>query len=263
LQLQFRRQISHGLQALASYGWSHSIDTASASTFNAQNLFVTGLDQNISRGPSDFDIRHSFSGAITYQLPTPSVAAVLKTLASGWSLDSMVQGRSAVPIDVTNTALLQVGPTSIAAVRPDLVPGEPVYLSGTACGSPCAGGKVLNPKAFATPPTDPVSHLTLREGNLGRNALRGFGAFQWDMALSRTFALKEDLHLQCRAEFFNLLNRPNFANPIANLASPFFGRSIQTLNQGLSGGTLGSSGFSPLYQFGGPRSGQLALRLSF
>jgi hypothetical protein len=61
---------------------------------------------------------------------------------------------------------------------------------------------------------------------------------------------------------FNVLNHPNFANPNGNLASPVFGRSTSMLNRGLSP-SQSSGGFSPLYQIGGPRSGQLALKLQF
>jgi hypothetical protein len=61
-----------------------------------------------------------------------------------------------------------------------------------------------------------------------------------------------------RAEFFNIFNHPNFANPTNNLTSPLFGYSTQTLANGLgSGGANG--GFNPLYQIGGPRSIQLAM----
>jgi hypothetical protein len=265
LQLQFRRGLSHNLQALASYSWSHSIDTASASTENLQNFFVAGLNPAFARGSSDFDVRHTFSAGLTYQVPSRVSNPTLKAIAEGWSFDSMIQGRSATPVDVTdsNLSVLLGSTLSAAALRPDLVTGQPLYLTGAACALPCPGGKALNPAAFVDPPTDPITGLPLREGDLARNALRGFGAFQWDSALTRTFALREKLHLLFRAEFFNVLNRPNFANPISDLASPFFGHSIQTLNQGLSGATSSTGGFSPLYQIGGPRSGQLAVKLLF
>ena len=71
LQLQFQRRLSHGLQALGSYTWSHSIDDASAgSTGVFSNLLVLGLNPNANRGPSDFDTRNTFSAGITYDVPT-------------------------------------------------------------------------------------------------------------------------------------------------------------------------------------------------
>lgn len=259
LQLQFRRQVFGRLHALGSYTWSHSFDTASSSNTAIVNAFERNLDPRANRGPSDFDVRHSFSAGITYAIPDPKDNKLLKEIAGGWSLDSMVQGRTATPVDVfsTGTALID---GSLLEVRPNLVPGQPLYLHGSACavlsGGQCPGGQGFNPAAFAKPPAGTL-------GNLGRNALRGFGAFQWDFATQRDFALRESLHLKFRAEFFNVLNHPNFANPNGNLLSPLFGVSTTMLNRGLGAGAVASGGFSPLYQIGGPRSGQLALKLTF
>ena len=80
--------------------------------------------------------------------------------------------------------------------------------------------------------------------------------------MQRQFHIKENAGLRFRAEFFNIFNHPNFGNPNNNLTSPLFGRSTQTLANSLgSGGKNG--GFNPLYQIGGSRSIQLALKLQF
>jgi len=92
--------------------------------------------------------------------------------------------------------------------------------------------------------------------------LRGFGATQVDFALQRQSHLTERVGLRFRAEFFNIFNHPNFGQPDNNLTDPLFGHSTQMLASFLgSGGANG--GFSPLYQIGGPRSIQLALKLQF
>jgi hypothetical protein len=258
LQLQFVRRLSRGIQALASYTWAHSIDNGSAGSYgNTANLGVPTLNANANRGPSDFDIRHAFSLAVTYQIPTPKMNALTKLTFGGWSLQSAVQVRSAAPVDVSDVHFFQFHGYS-AAIRPDLVSGQPLYLYGTQY----PGGKALNPKAFTDPPTD-LSGKPLRQGNLGRNSLRGFGAAQWDFAVHREFPIHESFKLQFRAEMFNVVNHPNFGPPSGTFGRSGFGLSKQMLGASLSGSNLGGGGFDPLYQIGGPRSIQFALKLSF
>jgi hypothetical protein len=130
LQLQFQRRLSHGLQILASYTWSHSIDTASAgSAFgNSANAGVPGLSSDLNRGPSDFDIRNAFSAAVTYDIPAPRVNAVTNAIIRGWSLQNIIQARSAPPVEVSDQ---NFGfPNALADLRPDVVPGQPLYLLG-------------------------------------------------------------------------------------------------------------------------------------
>ena len=127
-----------------------------------------------------------------------------------------------------------------------MVPGVPFYLQQ----SNAPGGKIINAAAFSIPAAG--------QGDLGRNALRGFGATQLDLTLRRQFRFTERLSLQARADFFNILNHPNFGSPINYLSSPQFGQATMMLNN-----SLGSGGLNPLYQIGGPRSIQLALKLQF
>ncbi len=264
LQLQFHRRLSSGLQVLTSYAWAHSIDTASAGSlygdaagFGANGL-LPGIDPNANRGASDFDIRNAFSGAITYDLPRLKAGRIGSVILDGWSFQSMVQARSALPVNVYNGDFFQLSAGATTAVRPDVVPDQPLTLKG----SQYPGGMAFNPAAFTDPPLD-VDGNPLRQGNLERNHLRGFGAVQWDFSLHRDFLIREPFHLQFRAEMFNLLNHPNFAPPLPDLSSSDFGRSIQMLGSYLGGGNVGGGGLSSLYQLGGPRSIQLALKLQF
>ncbi len=272
LQVQAKRRLSQGLQVLASYTWSHSIDTASAGSYGAgsnfgSNTLVPSIGSNANRGPSDFDIRHAFSTGLTYEIPSPKVNPVAHATLGGWSLESVIQVRSAPPVNVFNSRFSTLAQV-FTQIRPDLVPGIPLYLFGPQY----PGGKILNNTPnqggsgclgpFCPPPTS--GGIPLRQGNLGRNALRGFGATQWDFAVHRDFPIHETLKLQFRAEMFNVLNHPNFGQPVGNLATPSqFGQSIQMLNQFLAGGQLGGGAFSPLYQIGGPRSVQFALKMIF
>jgi hypothetical protein len=266
LQLQFRRRLVKGLQALASYTWAHSIDTGStgAGGVASGDYYTRQMAANVNRGPSDFDLRNTASAALTYEIPAARRNRFVAALSQGWSTQNTFQIRSAIPANVSYSGYF-IG-TSDIAVRPDVVPGQPFYLSSAQCPpvlfSPCPGGKGFNPAAFTLPPLDPTTGDPTRQGDFGRNGLRGFGAWQWDFAAHRDFPLNEHLQLQFRAELFNVLNHPNFAPPGGDLNAEF-GYSTETLGQSLNAANDGSGGFSALYQFGGPRSVQLALKLAF
>jgi hypothetical protein len=113
-----------------------------------------------------------------------------------------------------------------------------------------AGGRRINRAAFNFPPDG-------QQGTLGRNALRGFSVSQVDVALARQFRLMERWKLQLRAEAFNVFNHPNFAGLVTRINFPTFGLSTSMLNKSLGF----DAGLNPLYQIGGPRSIQLALKL--
>jgi hypothetical protein len=266
LQLQFQRRLSRGFQVLASYSWSHSIDTASSgSTGNGSNA-LSGFNPNINRGASSFDMRNAFSWALTYDLPATKGNALTNAILHGWSTENIVQARSAPPVDIyySGFGLLSNGFTT--DTRPDIVPNQPFYLYGPQY----PGGKAFNPSAFTSPPTAPcpAGICPTQQGDVPRNFLRGFDLIQWDLAVHRQFTIHESLKLQFRAEMFNVLNHPNFGPPLGDLSypgavNPQFGLSSQMLGQSLAGGQLGNGAFDPLYQLGGPRSIQLGLKLVF
>lgn len=242
LQLQFRRPLTSRLQALLNYTWSHSLD-------NASNDVVTALSNSVISGAQDygsssFDARQSFSGAFSYELPAASRLGPLTLLARDWSLEGVIVARSGFPF---NGVVLFASPGgALAESRPDFVPGDPIWISSRTA----PGGRTLNPAAFSVPSTP-------RQGTEGRNDIPGFGLTQVDLSLGRKFPLTERIGLQFRADAFNLLNHPNFANPLAFVEfGSFFLSSTKMLNQGLGG-------LSPLFQEGGPRSLQLSLKLTF
>jgi hypothetical protein len=260
LQAQFRRRLSRGLQSMVSYTWAHSTDDASSSfsslEVSGSDIVAPGLS---NRGPSDWDIRNTLSAAVMYDIPAPGDGPVLHALFANWSVDNIIQARSAPPVDVNNGTPININPTEQVVLRPDVVPGQPLYLYG----SQYPGGKALNFNAFSNPPIDSTTGFPVRQGDLGRNALRGFGATQWDFAVRRQFPLGERVKLQFRAELFNSLNHPNFGPPASSTALPpsQFGVATQMLGASLGQGY--GTGLSPLYQIGGPRSIQLALKLIF
>jgi len=239
LQLQYRQPMSHGVQALFNYTYSHSIDNASNDTVDFVSHTVISAQND--RASSDFDVRHSFSGAISIAIPAPSRAKGFAPLLRNWSTDVVVVARSGFPFNGSIAT-----PVDGSAPRADRIPGEPVWIFG----SNLPGGKALNPNAFAVP-------LPGVQGTEGRNDISGFGLTQVDVSLARQFLLTERLHLQFRTDAFNLFNHPNFTNPLALIGSdPRFLESQSMLNQGLGG-------LNPLFQEGGPRSLQISLRLTF
>jgi hypothetical protein len=255
LQLKLQRRLARGLQALASYTFAHSIDTASTDA-SYLNFNSPGTpNPNVDRADSDFDIRHSFTAAVTYDLPAPNSQRVVHATLGGWSVDSFVLARSAPPVDLIGEMLFFS--SAVIDLRPNVNPGVPLVLYG----SQYPGGKIFNSAAFPKPAT-PGSPPAGQQGDFGRNVLRAFGAWQADVAFQRQFHLTEQVGLRFRSEFFNIFNHPNFGPPNNSLTGPLFGHSTQTLASGLgSGGENG--GFSPLYQVGDPRSIQFALKLQF
>jgi hypothetical protein len=265
MQLQFQRRLSKGLQTLISYTWAHSIDITSDDSFNL-NTPADKIDPRTDRGPSNFDIRHALSAAASYNIPFPNAGRIGKAILSNWSLDPIFVARSAAPFDVTFTNF--VPGLGIIVARPDLVEGIPIYIDDASA----PGGRRLN-NTRVTIPGNPfpqvgpfVRTFGGRQGNLGRNALRGFPVYQLDVAVRRQFNFTERINLQFRSEFFNILNHPNFGlgdpSTDAALSSPDFGISQAMLGRFLgAGGSVG--GFNPLYQIGGPRSIQFSLKLGF
>jgi hypothetical protein len=262
LQLQYRRPLSSRVQALLSYTYSHSLDNASDDVIEGlSNTVISAANDYAS---SDFDVRHSFSAALTYSVPSLAKSGALALLTGGWSLDTVIVARTGFPVNPSVSAPSSLGP---GRIRPDRVPGQPFYLFGAQCaqifgpggngallaGQACPGGKGLNPAAYDL--ATPVA--ANRQGTLGRNAIPGFGLTQVDLSIGRKFSISERVSLQFRADAFNLFNHPNFTNPVAqDISAPPQLLSPSTLNAGLGG-------LNPLFQLGGPRSLQLSLRLAF
>jgi hypothetical protein len=245
LQVQFQRRLSRGVQTLASYTWSHSIDIASNDS--SPNPPAAKIDPLLDRASSDFDVRHSFNAAVTYNLPAPAKRTLVSALLRNWSLDAIVAARTAMPVDVFVRRDPGFGPFNL---RPDSIPGIPLYLEDQTA----PGGHRINRAAFVSPQAS-------RQGTLGRNALRGFPVSQVDLALHRGFALTDQIVLRVRADVFNIFNHPNFGDPVGDLGSGLFGRSTSMFGRSL--GSSGSAGFNPIYQIGGPRTIQLVLKLQF
>jgi hypothetical protein len=240
LQVQYRKALRSGLQALVNYSYSHSLDNSSNDVVSGANAISAAGDY----AASDFDVRHSFSAALHYEIPSLGKSRRASALLNDWSVDLIGVARSGFPF---NAEIFVVSPVlGFTFIRPDLVAGQAKWVANPNVG----GGQSLNPAAFTKPPAG-------QQGTEGRNNISGFGLTQFDLSLAKKFSLSERLHLQFRVDAFNILNHPNFTNPqglVFRGASQR--RSTKMLNQGLGG-------LNPLFQEGGPRSLQLSLRLTF
>jgi hypothetical protein len=250
LETQFTRRLSRGLTVLASYTWSHCID------YGSENG-VFGYQ----RGNCDFDIRHNFSGAFSYTLPNIGHGGFADALLHHWGVDNRFTARGAFPITLLGNGFNGPDGKHYNAGL-NLIPGTPVYVYRSNCasvlqaalelqpGQTCPGGKAINPNAFM----NAASPTTF--GTAPRNFARLFGAWQMDLAVRREFPIQERVTLQFRAEAFNVFNHPNFGNVDESFGDPSFGLATGTLATALNTE-------SALYQLGGPRSMQFALKLVF
>ena len=234
LQVKFQRSLSRGVQVLSSYSWAHAIDFGS--TYTA--LYVL-------RGNADFDVRNSFSSAVSWDIPALTHRSVVTPLLNGWGLDGRFIARSAFPVSLEGNEDIDPADGHLYFTGVDLVPNQPLFIHS----EQYAGGRSINPAVFSLPSGTGL-------GNAPRNFVRGFGEGELNLAARREFHPTDFLTVQFRAEGFNLTNHPNFGYVDPYLTDATFGQATKMLNQSL--GTVASQ-----YQQGGPRSLQFALRLKF
>lgn len=246
VQLQYRRRLSRQLGWMAAYTWGHSIDNGSWDS--ALFLAAPGQGRHMDRGSSDFDVRQSLQAALVWNVPRLANPRGWSQFAENWTVSSIFRARSGFPMDVIS-AENPYGLGFDNSLRPDLVPGVPVWIVDPAE----AAGRRLNPAAFRLRPGE--------QGSLGRNGLRGFGMTQMDLALQREFRLSR-ASVRLRLEGYNLWNQAQFADPVRYLSDPFFGRPVSTLSMMLGRGRP-NAGMAPAFQAGGPRTAQIGLQIRF
>jgi carboxypeptidase family protein/TonB-dependent receptor-like protein len=257
LQVQLQRRKTYGLQALLSYNLSKANDDGSS---DGGGSYAASISQLVlpPLSPSDFDIRHSFSGAISYEIPRTNWGKLGNAVFNGWAIDGLERLSSAWPLNLTST-IFSPATGGYYTTQAEVVPSVPVWLS--APGQP--GGKVLNPAAFTRPAPG-------QNGDVPRNSIRSlFSINQTDLAIRRRFSLTERVKLDFRVEYFNVFNHPMFGapgdvfEPESRVGLPGFGTvgPSGTTNESLNNSA--GTGQNPLYAVGGPRSGQFTLKLLF
>ena len=225
------KHFSHGLQFQGSYTFSKSLDYNSLST--GESLFIqNAYNPRGDYGPSEFDVRHRFVLSGFYELPFKSNKP---RLISGWQFGVTQQVQTGSPI--TPTLAIGPGPGISLTVRPDITgPSQTT-------GSPAQW--FANQALFVSPCVAGVCH----PGNLGRDAITGPGFLNTDFSITKNTKFGERFNLQFRSEMFDVLNHPNFGNPVLTVTSASFG-------------VIQSTRF-PTGDFGSARQIQFALKLMF
>ena len=243
LQVSLTKRLSKGLQFLSAYTYAKSIDNASGGTLGSgggsDSGFILGnqLDNRANRGVSDFDRTHRFVLSYLWDLPRPPFAANSPTgrwLLSNWQVAGIVTAMSGLPIDIVDSgagSFYGLAGGNNALARPNWAPGA----NRSTVTSNIPTGYFFNPSAFARPlvlanqsipssngaaVADPTcgqpTVLCTDFGNVGRNVLRGPKQTNVDFSIIKRFPIRESKNIEFRAEFFNLFNQVNLANPISN-----------------------------------------------
>ncbi len=212
LQLDLNHRMGHGLLARGVYTWSKALDDGDSlnatAAGNAPGLVSNPFDIRSDWGPATYDVRQVavFNGS--YQLPFGPHQPFLNRgglpgrLAGGWIADWIVTLQSGFPF----TPQLSYNPSNNTDNKNPVRPfANPQFHGSAIVGKPT---EWFNPAAFLAPP--PGSGFY---GNLGRDSLTGPGLATCDFSMLRNTTLRDRMNLQLRAEFFNLLNRPNFNTP--------------------------------------------------
>jgi hypothetical protein len=280
--LQFSVHVDawHGITSFANFVWSRSMDNSSDGEDFVPNAAqpTDSTNPNNEYGPSNFNIPKRFTWVFSYVIPT--MGGRWAKLKNGWGLDSTVTLQTGQPFTLNYNGEDDYSGSGEGFDRPDVV-GPIVYnyhdpnnfLDLTSFAMPCTTNGPANGAAADCVPG------TRHFGSLGRNALQGPPFKQWDLAIYKGTQISEHLNLQLRAEFFNVLNHPNFSNPLlpAFIADPASNVNQQGCGCGFKASgnrEVGNGAYhivatgdvgigNPFLGGGGPRGIQLAAKFSF
>jgi hypothetical protein len=218
-----QQNLWHGLTARFNYTYSHAQDNVSNGgvlQYSLTNSIVAQIDPsnpNASYASSDYDLRHQFSANYVWDLPVKFSNHLLNNLVGGWQVAGTFFYRTGFPFSIEDgqqaNAFVPNNLTANGAFLANIL-YAPVVGIPTSFGASCATTTCFSTSTFTTP-TD--------FNAFARNAFRGPGYFNTDMNLKKTFALNERYRFTLGANFFNILNHPNFDNPVSNNLSSSFG----------------------------------------
>jgi hypothetical protein len=221
LAVGVQKRMSQGLSLGLAYNHSKSIDQGSGVTSGGDELpdgqrGTYYWDMQLKRGLSGFDIRNTFSLNFTYELPTQNLTGLANAVAGGWQLNGILTLNDGYPISVFDDS-------SVQEARIGELENLRVNLKSDGDTNPVLGGpdKYFDPSQFV--PSVCQGDRVCRAGDpdyqpgyfgtLGPNTLIAPGVANFDFSVMKNFGITENHRIQFRAEFFNLLNRPNFGSP--------------------------------------------------
>ena len=269
LQTSLRLSAFHGITSQVNYVYSHSIDNASDSEDFIPNAAQpnNSLAPNLERGNSNFDIRSRFTWNFTYEFP--SRRGDHAKLTDGWGLDGVLNLQDGQPFSFNYNFEGDFSGAGEGFDRPDLV--GPVrygkvpfnFIDLTSFRVPCT----IAAGVTSASDTDCVPG-TRHFGNLGRNSLRGSSFKEFNATIFKNTPITEHVTLHLRAEFFNLFNHPNFANPaLPNFIADPAVNGLDGAGRGIGSYALTATGDvgigNPFLGGGGPRGLQFAAKISF
>ncbi len=217
LNLRLEKRFSRGLQFNANYTWSKAIDDVESRDEiggNAgDNAFANQYDRRADRGLSGNHIAHRFIGSATWDLPVRLENKALNSVIGGWSTSLIYEARTGSPFGVIENNAAAIYPTA-ATVRSNAI--------GAYRENPNWRNNVLAENFFDTSTFAAPALYTF--GNTGRTVAIGPGAIIADLAILKSFQIREQHRLQFRAEMMNFINHANFALPNQNRGVANFGR---------------------------------------
>jgi hypothetical protein len=274
LQVTVRKQFSHGVALQGAYTWSKSLtDIGPLTTANSNNA----SDLSQQNGPAYFNRPQRFVVNYTWDIPAVRRDRAVGAVFGGWSLSGVTTIQAGNPLSFNDPAAGTAYGTQGSSATPVSGWGRAQIVSGkTYADIPTSGGiesrlggnsggpGYFNLSAFGPAPAiDPDGSVTSQAqcpacatlfGNSGMGILRGPGQFNFDTSLLKTVRIKEHHTVQFRAEFFNLLNHPQFSNPGNSTAlTPSY---LPQIVAGPSGNWITSTSVNP-------RVIQLALKYLF
>jgi hypothetical protein len=248
LEATFRHR-SGRLEFLAGYTYSKTLDQSSG--LGDQ---VNPFDPSQTRELAAFDLRNNFVVSYTYEMPFDRVFSKKGNLTSGWKLSGITRFSTGLPVtlleldDNSLTGTTSAGPNNNGIDTPNFTPG-PLNFADPRSGQP-----YFNASLFTS---EQLGQL----GNARRRFFRGPGINNWDMALLKDFAVRDRMHIEFRAEFFNTFNHTQFV-ATSGLGSPGTGTCV-TSGPGESCAGVPGSSFGLITVARDPRIGQVALKFNF